>query len=143
MRTFVPGVQFRRASFLEPGPAAHTKVSFAASPLAGPGFGKRVTQEQVAAAAPRVDHGPPQRIAWREYLAHDQAQSSVTGVAAGDLRRECQELLIDELFRVEVAQQSWSSLDEDSPVGAHPDNLGENGARRDRVLAPENCPNID
>jgi hypothetical protein len=28
-------------------------------PAAGPGFGERVTQKQVAAAAPHVDQGPP------------------------------------------------------------------------------------
>jgi hypothetical protein len=39
----------------------------------------------VAAATPRVDQGPPQRIARCERLAHDQAQPPVAKVAAGNL----------------------------------------------------------
>jgi len=58
----------------------------------------------VAAAAPRVDQSSPAGIVRREHLAHDQAQPSISRVAAGDLRRESQELLVDDVLRLEDAQ---------------------------------------
>ena len=90
-------------------------------PLAPRGIGERVAQKQVAAAAPHVDQGPPSRIARRERLAHDQAEPTVANVAAGNLRRERQELLVDEALRVKVAQQSRPALDEDQLAAASPD----------------------
>ena len=83
----------------------------------------------MTAAAPRVDQGPPTRISWRERLAHDQAESSVTGGAPGDLRREGQELLVDKALGVEVAEQPRPAFDQDSLSGRHAADLVEGGPR--------------
>src|SRR5437762_1929491 len=97
----------------------------------------------MAAAAPRVDQGPPQRIARSERLAHDEAEPPVAGVAARNLRRESQELLIDEALGVEVAQQSRPSLDEDQLARARPAHLVEDGARRNRARTAPDRADLD
>jgi hypothetical protein len=63
-----------------------------------------VTQKEVAAAAPHVNQVPPEGIAGREPLSHDKAEPFVANVTAGNLRRDCQELLVDEALCVESSQ---------------------------------------
>jgi hypothetical protein len=48
----------------------------------------------------------------RERLSHDKAEPAVAGVAAGNLRRDGQELLVGETLSVKNTQQSRSALDE-------------------------------
>ena len=52
----------------------------------------------MAIAAPHVDQGPPSCVARCERLPHDQAEPSVASVAASNLRRKSQKLLVDERF---------------------------------------------
>ena len=80
--------------------------------------GKRVTQEKVAAAAPQVGQGSPERMLRRERLPHDEADALDVGAAAGELGREGQELLVEEALRVEGAEQLRPALDEDQLAGA-------------------------
>jgi hypothetical protein len=56
--------------------------------------GKRVTQKKVAAAAPQVNQGSPYWTARREHLPHNEAVLSIVNLAAGNLRREGQELFV-------------------------------------------------
>jgi hypothetical protein len=71
----------------------------------------------------------------RECLSHDKAESPVTGLASGNLRRESQELLVDEALCVKVAEQSRPALDENPLAPADLRHFVEDGARRMRTLA--------
>jgi len=63
-----------------------------------------ITQKQVALAAPYIDQGPPSGIPRRERLSHDQAESSVANLAARNLRRDSEKLLIGETLRIKITR---------------------------------------
>src|SRR5664279_4886769 len=100
------------------------------------GFGERVAQKQVTAAAPRIDQVSPEGSARRKCLAHHEAEPPVTIVTACDLRRERQELLVDQSLRKEISEQTRTALDEDSPAAGRSAYFVEDGTRRNRTHAP-------
>src|SRR5674476_657034 len=81
--------------------------------------GERVTQKKVAAAAPQVDQGSPYRTARCEHLPHNEAEPSIVNLEADNLRREGQELFVEDPLRVEIAQQPRPALDENQLAGIH------------------------
>ena len=62
----------------------------------------------------RIDQLSPQRTARRKRPAHHQAQPAVFRIAAGDLRRERQELFIEQSGGVEVAEKLGTAFDKDA-----------------------------
>src|SRR5471032_2163259 len=90
--------------------------------------GKRVTQKKVAAAATQVGQCSPHRTAPREHLLHNEAVLSIVNLAAGNLRREGQELFVQDSFRVEIAQQLRPALDENQLAGINMAYLVDDGA---------------
>src|ERR1700687_3576756 len=97
----------------------------------------------MAIAAPHVDQGPPSCVARCERLSHDQAEPSVASVAASNLRRESQKLLVDEALRVKVTQQPRPSFEEEQLTGAHLTHLFKDGVRRNRPRTATNRANLD
>src|SRR5579862_6396395 len=104
---------------------------------------KRIPKKQQVAAMSRIDHRSPQRIARRERPAHDEADLPVFHLVAHDLRRERQELLVHEAFRVEIADEPRAAFDEDPLARSDAENLVQDRARLDRARPIANRANVD
>ena len=65
----------------------------------------------MTAAATYVGHAAPERIARRKGLAHDKAGTAVTFLSSGNLRRQRQELLIDQPLLIEITEQNRAAFD--------------------------------
>jgi hypothetical protein len=72
----------------------------------------------VIATAPQIYQLSPRGVARCERLSHDETEPLIPELAASDLRRESQELLVDQVLGVKIAQQSRPSLDEHQLAGA-------------------------
>jgi hypothetical protein len=79
----------------------------------------------------------------RERLSHNKAEPPVASVAAGDLRREGQKLLVQEALRVKVAHQTRPALDENPLAATDATHFVEDSARRNRACAATNRAYLD
>src|SRR5262249_49236866 len=71
----------------------------------------------------------------REGPPHDEAHALVGNRAAGDLRREREELLVEQALGVERGDERRAALDEDRLPRALAQHRAEHGARADRAAA--------
>ena len=75
---------------------------------------QRIAQKQLVAPTSCVAQASPQRFAWCEVRSHDHDWTSIALFAAGNLRRERQEQLVDQSLVIEVGQQTRSAFNEDA-----------------------------
>lgn len=89
----------------------------------------------MAVASPQVNQSAPQRMPWGKSLPHHQPEPPICELAAGDLWREREELLIHEALCIKVTQQYRPSFDQNPLRATDPAYLIENGLRWYRAAA--------